>query len=169
MTIANETANVAVKTPWGSVTERREIHSLEMQGTVGAPHKCSVQTGTVGEMVLAEDLGYKYRGCISIPPLSCVDDLLTVSNCSLKSTKMNAFIQDKINTRHLKFGETKCFRMHIGPNKTNCSKNKIHQKDIIEEEEIKYLGSILTPSGKFNEDIECRYKKGISSANTVIQ
>ena len=76
-----------MKTPWGSITERKEIHSLEMQGTVAAPLKCSVQTGAVGETVLAEDLGYKYRGCISVPPLSFVDDILTVSHCSLKSTK----------------------------------------------------------------------------------
>ena len=130
-----------------------------MQGTVAAPLKCSVQTGAVGETVLAEDLAYKYRGCISVPPLSFVDDILTVSNCSLKSTKINAIIQDRMNTRHLKFGQTKCFRMHIGPNKTNCSNNKVHNKDILEEDEIRYLGSILTPSGKFIEDIESRYNK----------
>ena len=43
MAKSNEKCKVAVKTPWGSITKRVEINEIEMQGTVPAPLKCSVQ------------------------------------------------------------------------------------------------------------------------------
>ena len=138
MAIANESADVAVKTPWGSLTERKRINDLEMQGTVCAPLKCSVQTGAVGETALMSELGYKYRGCVSIPPLSFIDDILTVTNCTIKSTKMNAIVQAHINSRHLKFGITKCFRMHVGAHRMGCSINKVQSGKILEKEKVKY-------------------------------
>ena len=42
MTKSNERCQVAVKTPWGSISQRVEMKEIEMQGTVPAPLKCSV-------------------------------------------------------------------------------------------------------------------------------
>ena len=35
---------------------------------------------------------YKYKGIVDIPPLSMVDDLLTIQECGLKSLETNAYI-----------------------------------------------------------------------------
>ena len=46
---SNKVAQVAVKTPWGSVTNRVEMREIQMQGTVLAPLKCSIQIDTLGK------------------------------------------------------------------------------------------------------------------------
>ena len=46
---SNLKSQVAVKTPWGSTTERITLEKLEMQGTVPAPLKASVQLDTLGK------------------------------------------------------------------------------------------------------------------------
>ena len=43
MANSNQTCNVAVKTPWGSVTERVTLNRIEMQGTNPAPLKSSAR------------------------------------------------------------------------------------------------------------------------------
>ena len=35
---------------------------------------------------------YKYKDCVSIPPLEFVDDILTITECSVKSLKVNGII-----------------------------------------------------------------------------
>ena len=67
---SNKNCDVAVKTPWGSITDRITLENLEMQGTVLSNIKCSVQVDSLGKDCLIENKGvYKYKGCISIPPL----------------------------------------------------------------------------------------------------
>jgi hypothetical protein len=46
---SNLKCQVAVKTPWGSTTDRIEIERIEMEGTVPAPLKASVQLDTLGK------------------------------------------------------------------------------------------------------------------------
>ena len=78
---SNKEAQVAVKTPWGSLTNRVKIQEIEMQGTVLSNIKCSVQIDSLGQDCITENKGiFKYKGCISIPPLSMVDDVITISN-----------------------------------------------------------------------------------------
>ena len=45
---SNKDCQVAVKTPWGTVTERKTINHIEMQGTVITSLKCAVQIDTLG-------------------------------------------------------------------------------------------------------------------------
>ena len=113
---SNKNCNVAVKTPWGSVTERTILNNIEMQGTVLAPLKCSISIDTIGKETLENKHGnlYKYKNCVSIPPLSLIDDIITVSECSTESVSMNAYIQAKIAGKQLKLGYDKCFQMHVG-------------------------------------------------------
>ena len=58
--------------------------------------------------------------------------------------------------------------MHIRKNNSACSLNKVHKQEISEKNQVTYLGTILASSGKFNEDIDSRYIKGISSANQIL-
>ena len=139
-----------------------------MQGTVTAPIKCSVQIGAIGDSCLLDGLGYKYRECLSIPTLSFIDDILSVSNCDTNSIKVNALIQQKIDARQLKFGETKCHKLHVGPGEKSCPEIKVHESNIKETNEVTYLGTVISSDGLANSDIEARFSKGLSSANQVL-
>ena len=62
ITKSNEKCKVAVKTPWGSVSKRVEMKQIEMQGTVLAPLKCSVQLDTLGKECLTNGEGlFRYK------------------------------------------------------------------------------------------------------------
>ena len=45
---SNKSCEIAVKTPWGSLTPRIVFEHIEMQGGVLTPLKCSVQMDTLG-------------------------------------------------------------------------------------------------------------------------
>ena len=57
MANSNQKCKVAVKTPWGSLTDRVELREIEMQGTVPAPLKCSIQIDTLGKECLESGEG----------------------------------------------------------------------------------------------------------------
>ena len=76
---SNKECKVAVKMPWGSITERKELNDKEMQGTVLTSLKCSVQIDTLATECLNRGTGmYKYKECLPIPPLSMVLSLIHI-------------------------------------------------------------------------------------------
>ena len=78
---SNKTCRVAVKTPWGSITNRITLDKLEMQGTVPAPLKASVQLDTLGKECIEAGEGlFKYKDCVNITPLIMIDDVLAISS-----------------------------------------------------------------------------------------
>ena len=126
---------------------------------------------------------FRYRDTIPVPALSMVDDLLCISKCGIESVLLNAFINLKTNTKKLQFGEDKCFKIHVGPDKTICpdlmidkwkavnvEKENNTKSSIIDvydgkhqiENRIteKYLGDLIDSGGKNDKDIEQRLKKG---------
>ena len=119
-TLPRQKNKVAVVTPHG-ITERVEINQIVMQGENLAPLECSVQVDTYGKECLEQDKYlFRYRNIIPVPALSMVDDLLCISKCGIDSVLQNAFINFKTNTKKLQFGEEKCFKMHVGSDKTIC-------------------------------------------------
>ena len=72
-----------------------------MRGTVLAGLKCSVSIDSIGKESLenTHDILYKYKNCTSIPPLSLIDDIIAVGNCSSDSVKINATIQGKFRIK----------------------------------------------------------------------
>ena len=86
---SNQQCNVSVKTPWGTNTKRTILNRIEMQGTVLAGLKCSVSIDSIGKESLenTHDILYKYKNCTSIPPLSLIDDIIAVGNCSSDPSK----------------------------------------------------------------------------------
>ena len=124
-------------------------------------------------------------------PLSMVDDLLCISKCGIDSVLLNAFINLKTNSKKLQFGEDKCFKMHVGSNKTICPDLKIDKwstvhedkdsnsesslndvydgKHLIEERKNeKYLGDIIDSNGKNYKNIENRVKKGHEKIKQIL-
>ena len=132
----NEKNNVAVVTPQG-LTERVEISSIVMQGENFAPLECSVQVDTYGKECLEQDKYlFRYRNTIPVPPLSMVDDILCICKCGIDSVLLNAFINLKTNTKKLQFGEDKCFKMHVGTNKTICPDLKIDKWSTVNVDKV---------------------------------
>ena len=167
---SNKSCHVAVKTPWGSLTDRIELKNLEMQGTVISYIKCSIQVDSIGKDCLNENKGvYKYKGCISIPPLFMVDNILTVSLCGTDSVKVNGIVQAKVECKQLRMSHLKCYNMHTGKKSQHlCPSLSILGSKMLKSETQKYLGDILTTSGKINENIINRYHKGMGKVNEIM-
>ena len=139
---SNKSCQVAVKTPWGSLTKRKTFHDIEMQGSVLTSLKCSVQLDTLSkEMLESTECGkimFKYKDCVKIPVLTFIDDAISVTECGPNSVKMNAYMQSKVDTKKLELGHSKCFKMHIGKNQSICPDLKIHDQEMLCSPKEKY-------------------------------
>ena len=84
---ANINANIAIKTSsW--TTEIIPISNAVMQGTVWGGLKCTNTMDDLPKAVMKdEELMYKYRGKVSVPPLEMVDDIIPVAKCGNMSVK----------------------------------------------------------------------------------
>ena len=129
---SNKYCEVSIKTSWGTKTKRKNFKNIEMQGTVLAGLKCAISIDTIGKEALENnpDILYNYKNCVKIPPLSFVDDNLTVSRCGIKSVEANAVLQAKIEEMQLELGHTKCFQMHMGKNQLTCPTLFIHSEEM---------------------------------------
>ena len=167
---SNKNCQVAVKTPWGSLTKRQTYSDIEMQGTVLTPIKCSVQIDTLVKEMLADDDNrlFKYKGYVRIPPLAIIDDIMTISNCGINSIFMNAAVQSKVDNKRLELGHTKCFKMHVGGINVACPKLMVQTDEMLTSSSEKYLGDILVNTGKIDENLQARQAKGVGIVNQII-
>ena len=167
---SNQQCDVSVKTPWGTNTKRTILNRIEMQGTVLAGLKCSVSIDSIGKESLenTHDILYKYKNCTSIPPLSLIDDIIAVGNCSSDSVKVNATIQGKIQGKQLELSHKKCFKMHVGKYHECCPVLSVHGQEMKTTASERYLGDIITSDAKITNNITDRYNKGIGYANQIL-
>ena len=96
----------------------------------------------------------KYKDFVNILPLEFIDDVLTITKCSINSLKMNAIVQSKIECKRLELSDTKCFKMHLGKDSSNCSNLQVNNKPMMTTSSEKYLGDILTCDAKMEENIK---------------
>ena len=84
MYVENKSSSISINTPLGR-TNKFEIEDIEMQGSVLAPIKTSVQIDSIGKECLekGENL-YLYKNTIPVPPLAFVDDIAAFSKCGQK-------------------------------------------------------------------------------------
>ena len=166
VTNSNRTNNVAIKTPLGK-TKRTRLNNVEMQGTVLAGLKCAVSIDSIGKEALENTDAnlFRYKNCISIPPLSFIDDILTISECSPDTILQSATIDAKLQGKQLCLNEKKCSKIHIGKlkDKSLCSDSFVK----ISSQE-RYLGDLLTSDGKIDDNISDRNKKGIGLVNQIL-
>ena len=167
---SNKECKVAVKTPWGTTTDRKVLNEIEMQGTVITSLKCSVQIETLGKETLNRDGNiFKYKECLPLPCLSFVDDVLGIANCGADSLKLNSIIQSKMATKKLELGQDKCFQIHVGAQTPHlCPKLNVQNNQMKTTSSEKYLGDIINNSGKLNENIQARVNKANGTINTII-
>ena len=95
----NKSAHVAIKTSKGN-TKRIVISNVIMQGTVNSGLFCTCTTDKLAKIIYNEkSLIYKYKGVAEVPPLEMVDDILTITKCSVTevaiNATVNAFIENK--------------------------------------------------------------------------
>ena len=73
-----------------------------MQGTVWGGLMC---TNTMDDLpksgMKEEDIKYKYRCKVSVPPLEMVDNIITIAECGNKSVKLNAIVNAFIEQKKL--------------------------------------------------------------------
>ena len=156
-----------MQTPVGD-TEMFGLSNIEMQGTVTAPLKCAVQVDTLGRYCYTYNTGcYEYRNACLVPPLGMIDDIAAISQCSDNSIILNAIINTKIETKKLQFNYKKCVNMHVGKNKEKCHSLKVHEKQMLETDEQKYLGDIVSSSGSNNQNIKDRCNIGHSAISQI--
>ena len=163
MSQMNEKCKVKVKTPVGE-TDTFELSNIEMQGTVPAPLKCAVQIETLGRYCYTYNTGcYEYKNACLVPPLGMIDDIAAMSHCGDNSIIQNAIINTKIETKKLRFNYKKCVNMHVGKNREKCRNLKVHENQMLETNEQRYLGDIVSSSGSNNPNIKDRCNTGHSA------
>ena len=189
---ANKIVDIAVKTPVGK-TDRKSINNAITQGDVFSPIFCSKQVDTISKECLLKGYTYLYRNEVVIPPLTMIDDVLSISECGFKTTMVHAFIKTKTDEKKLQFGANKCKKMHVGKicQAFKCQTLKVDNwkevsivneetgeeeiKDIIEGEEVmelkeeeKYLGDIISSDGRNIKNIKARVAKGKGTIIRII-
>ena len=190
---ANSNVKIAIKTPVG-ITKRENIEDVIIQGDVLGPIFCSKQVETFSQECLEKsEYTYFYRGEVEIPPLSMVDDVLTISECGYRTSMVHGFMKLKTDSKKLQFGANKCKKMHIGKvhESFKCQTLKVDNwkelevtneetgaesiEDVldgeIEMENIKsekYLGDVISIDGKNIKNIKARVSKGIGISSRII-
>ena len=167
ISLLNEKCKVKVKTPVGE-TDEFELENIEMQGTVTAPLKCTVQVETLGRDCYRTSTGlYQYREVCAVPPLGFIDDIAGVAECGEASVTLNAIVNAKIESKKLQFNVKKCVNMHIGPGKEHCHTEKVHENKMLTAENQVYLGDTISNTGYNNINIKERCKKGHAAISQI--
>ena len=113
---ANKSVKFAVRTPTG-LTDIRSIENKIMQGDVLSPLMSSNMVDkNVVDPAVSTRCVYMYKNKVEIPALIMQDDTLSVSECGVKTIKMNNLINTRTKNMGLQFGPDKCVKMHVGKN-----------------------------------------------------
>ena len=140
-------------------TDRVSISNVIMQGTVWGSLCCTSTIDQVGKQAYSNpDALCKYNG-VPTPPLSMVDSILTVTNVT-KAAEINTLVNTFIEHKKLKLSHDKCFRIHIGKGHSNCPELKVHNLQMKESDQEKYLGDMIDKSGTNDATINNRKSKG---------
>ena len=124
---ANKSNYFVVKTP-GGLTQVEKIQNKVLQGDVLSPMLSSNMVDkNIGKAALFSGDTYLYKNKVIIPPLTMQDDTLGISECGLKSIKINKFLNTRSSIMNLQFGRDKCEKIHIGKNVNTdiCSKLEV--------------------------------------------
>jgi hypothetical protein len=85
-----------------------------------------------------------------------VDDILTVQTCGSTSSAINDVVNAFIEQKKLRLSVTKCVKIHIGTKCYKCEKLSVHEQEMKEAHQFKYLGDIISDNCKPNATIATR-------------
>ena len=106
--------------------------------------------------------------CTSIPPLSLIDDVIAISECSTNSIEVCATVKTKFEGKQLEFGAKKCHQIHVGKLAKSCRTLNINTCEMNKSTSERYLGDILSSDGKNDLNVTDRYNKGIGYVNQIL-
>ena len=155
---SNLSARVAIKTTSG-ITERFSISKTVMQGTVWSGLMCTASMDKLCKSIYNnEELLFKYRGIVNIPPLEMVDDILTAVKCGEKSSDLNLAVNNFVEHKKLKLSAKKCGNIHVGnkASKSKCPVKVVNGETMKESDKEKYLGDYLTSNANSKESLSAR-------------
>ena len=166
---------IAVNTPAG-LTERVDMPKIIQQGGVWGSLLCSNSIDSIGRKCkLSGNYAYKYKNMVEVLPLGFVDDLNGIAKCGPESLHLNIFLNTHVEMKKLTFhtstlsSASKCQKMHVGKNRSNCPNLKVHGNDMSEVSEITYLGDVVSADGRNFKNIQERSKKGMGIICQVIK
>ena len=64
------------------------------------------------------------------------------------------------NRKKIRLSQKKCVRIHVGKKCKQCEKLYVHEEEINEAHEVKYLGDFIHENGRPNSTINQRIKQG---------
>ena len=167
LALGNENARVAIRTP-GGMTSRETISNIIMQGTVNAGLNCTSTMDKLAKSVYKDkSLVYKYKGVAEVPPLEMVDDVLTVSKCSITALTMNVIVNSFMENKKLKLSKEKCSVIHVGKSRDKCHKLKVHGRSMQTTDCTKYLGDMIHKSTKVTANLAARLVKAVASFSVI--
>ena len=111
---------------------------------------------------------YSYKGNVKIPPLGMVDGELIISKCGNDSIKSNSIMNSFNESNKLKFGESKCHKLHIRKPNQTCPTLEVHEFQMESSKCEKYLGDLISENGKLKDNISERRAKGFGMANWIL-
>ena len=125
-----------------------------MQGSVWSSQSCTSTMDKLPEQAYAnESLLYKYKGEVSVPPLGMVDDIITIQKCGSAAVTINSEVNAFVEQKKMTLSTKKCTRIHVGKKCNQCEKLYVHQQEMEDSDEVKYLGDILHNNGKIKATI----------------
>ena len=107
-----------------------------------------------------------YKGLVAVPPISMVDDILCIQECS-KSNQINAAVNAFVELKKLTFSSKKCSRIHVGKQTSPCPELKIHASKMKDSTQEKYLGDIVNTTGNVKETVADRIAKGYGIVSEI--
>ena len=96
-----------------------------------------------------------------------VDDVLTVAKCGATSLAINKTVNEFMSSKKLQLNPKKCVKIHIGKKCQHCPKLKVHEGEMEDVEQEKYLGDIIHKSGKPHANIVERISKGYGIISNI--
>ena len=73
---------------------------------------------------------------------------------------MNKLVNTFVESKKLRLAKNKCHRIHIGKGHQKCPELAVHEHKMTDSDKEKYLGDYVHKSGKIQETITHRKKKG---------
>ena len=114
-----------------------------------------------------EELLYKYKGKVPVPPLQMVDDILTVQKCGVASSAINSEVIAFIEQKKMTLGQKFFFKVHIGNKCDDCCSLFVHEVQMNEAQEVKYLGDLINDTGKPKATIMQRVNRGYAIVGQI--
>ncbi len=158
----NKRAKVTVQTPHGEATQFT-TDPIVKQGTVLGPILCSTSTGEHCD----ENTGVAV-GTLLLASLLYVDDIIDVSNTIQDRKKAHELTMLFGRRKKIFYSGTKCYSMAIKFDPDGIPSLKINEEfNVVDTDEIVYLGDVFNEKGNNDGLIRDRVKRGTKAMITI--